>query len=68
MKAVAAVVYTTVTGNTTAKAVIIENLTLLPLSSQPKRTIRENPDSIELIRILIFMILNINNVETIVPL
>ena len=31
MKAVAAVVYTTVTGNTTVKAVIIENLTLLPL-------------------------------------
>ena len=71
MRAVAAMVDATATENTTANAVIgIENLTLTPLFSQPKRANRETPNTqcIELIRKLIFVVFNVKNVETIVPL
>ena len=70
MRAVAAMVDATATENTAANAVIIENLTLTPLFSQPKRANRETPNTqcIELIRKLIFVVFNVKNVETIVPL
>ena len=64
MKAIAAVVYTTVTKNTTDNAVVTGHLTLTPLYSQPKRRNKENPNSVE----FIFMVFNIKNVERLVPL
>ena len=68
MRAVVAMVDTTFTKNTTANAVIIENLTLTRLFSQQKGENRETPNTIELIRKLIFVVFNVKNVETIVPL